>query len=77
MSAQGVLDKVKRGWWQGNGPSYERVDRLEGGFEKEHRSKRSSRRAKPVIISLAFLLAIFLFLTSVWVCPSFCFVDSC
>ncbi|TIA02635.1 hypothetical protein D6C82_02613 [Aureobasidium pullulans] len=63
MSSQGVMSKLKRSLWQGNGPDYERVD-LEDGFEKEHTNKRSSRHAKPVIITLAFLLTIFLFLTS-------------
>lgn len=64
MSSQGVMSKLKRSLWQGNGPDYERVD-LEDGFEKEHTNKRSSRHFKPVVITLAFLLTIFLFLTSV------------
>ncbi|THY76861.1 hypothetical protein D6C87_01217 [Aureobasidium pullulans] len=63
MSSQGVMSKLKRSLWQGNGPDYERVD-LEDGFEKEHTNKRSSRHVKPVVITLAFLLTIFLFLTS-------------
>jgi hypothetical protein len=64
MPVQGVMNKLKQGLWQGNGPNYERVD-LEDGFEKEHTNKRSSRHAKPVIVILGFLLAIFLFMSSV------------
>lgn len=67
MSVQGVVNKLKQSLWQGSGPNYERVDHLEDGFEKEHTTnkRRSTRHAKPVIIILGSLLAIFLFLSSV------------
>lgn len=65
MSAQNVMSKLKRSLWQGSGPSYERVGRLEDGFEKEHSPRRSSRHTRPIVITLAFLVTIFLFLTSV------------
>ncbi|KAI5274288.1 hypothetical protein E4T47_02801 [Aureobasidium subglaciale] len=65
MSVQGVVSKLKQSLWQGSGPTYERVENLEDGFEKEHiSSKRPSRLARPVIVTLGFLLAIFLFLSS-------------
>ncbi|KAG9678415.1 hypothetical protein KCU99_g1249, partial [Aureobasidium melanogenum] len=66
MSVQGVVNKLKQSLWQGSGPNYERVDHLEDGFEKEHTTnkRRSTRHAKPVIIILGSLLAIFLFLSS-------------
>ncbi|KAI4756508.1 hypothetical protein E4T45_14591, partial [Aureobasidium sp. EXF-8846] len=63
MPVQGVMNKLKQGLWQSNGPNYERVD-LEDGFEKEHPNKRSSRHAKPVALVLGFILAIFLFMSS-------------
>ena len=69
MPVQGVMNKLKQGLWQGDGPNYERVD-LEDGFEKEH-TKRSSRHAKPVIVILGFLLAMFLFMSSVRAFASF------
>lgn len=64
MPVQGVMNKLKQGLWQSNGPNYERVD-LEDGFEKEHTNKRSSRHAKPVALILGFILVIFLFMSSV------------
>jgi hypothetical protein len=63
MPAQGVMNKLKQGLWQGTGPNYERVD-LEDGFEKEH-TKRSPRNAKVVALVLGSILAIFLFMSSV------------
>jgi hypothetical protein len=60
-----VLSKLQRSIWQ-NDQKYKRVDRFDNASEKDQAgSKQSLRHVKPVIIALTFLLAIYVFLTSV------------